>query len=150
MQPYQIPHDAADPVGFSFFYKNKKISITTDLGHTNNKIIKNVMDSDLVILEANHDENMLKAGPYPNYLKKRILGRKGHLSNEDTGHALLEMIKGKVTHVLLAHLSRENNYLISISNRCGYSVRSNGVEASKDIQIDLTYRDRASNFYHIG
>jgi len=150
VQPYQIPHDAADPVGFSFFYKNKKISITTDLGHTNKKIIKNVMDSDLVILEANHDENMLKAGPYPNYLKKRILGRKGHLSNEDTGHALLEMIKGKVTHVLLAHLSRENNYPQLAYQTVVDILKSNGVEAGKDIQIDLTYRDRASNFYHIG
>lgn len=150
VQPYQIPHDAADPVGFSFYYKNKKISITTDLGHTNNKIIKNVMDSDLVILEANHDEEMLKAGPYPSYLKKRILGRKGHLSNEDTGRALLEMIKGKVTHVLLAHLSKENNYPQLAYQTVVDILKSNGVRAGKDIQIDLTYRDRASNFYHIG
>ena len=150
VQPYQIPHDAADPVGFSFFYKNKKISITTDLGHTNKKIIKNVMDSDLVILEANHDENMLKAGPYPGYLKKRILGRKGHLSNEDTGRALLEIIKGKVTHVLLAHLSKENNYPQLAYQTVVDILKDNGVQAGRDIQIDLTYRDRASNFYHIG
>jgi phosphoribosyl 1,2-cyclic phosphodiesterase len=150
IQPYQIPHDAADPVGFSLFYKNKKISITTDLGHTNNKIIKAVMDSDLVILEANHDAEMLKAGPYPMYLKKRILGRKGHLSNEDTGLALLEMIKGKVTHVLLAHLSKENNYPQLAYQTVVDILESNGVQVGKDIQVDLTYRDRASNFYHIG
>ncbi len=150
IQPYQIPHDAADPVGFSLFYKNKKISITTDLGHTNNKIIKAVMDSDLVILEANHDAEMLKAGPYPMYLKKRILGRKGHLSNEDTGQALLELIKGKVTHVLLAHLSRENNYPQLAYQTVAGILESNGVQIGKDIQVDMTYRDRASNFYHIG
>ena len=150
VQPYQIPHDAADPVGFSLFYKNKKISITTDLGHTNSKIIKAVMDSDLVILEANHDADMLKAGPYPMYLKKRILGRKGHLSNEDTGQALLELIKGKVTHVLLAHLSRENNYPQLAYQTVVNILSSNDIQVGKDIQVDMTYRDRASNFYHIG
>ncbi|HZK34177.1 MAG TPA: MBL fold metallo-hydrolase, partial [Bacillota bacterium] len=83
VQAYEIPHDAVDPVGFSFYCNNKKISITTDLGHTNNKLIKTVMDSDMVILEANHDIDMLKSGPYPPMLKRRILGRKGHLSNVD-------------------------------------------------------------------
>jgi len=150
VQPYQIPHDAADPVCFSFYYKNKKISITTDLGHTNKKIIKNVMDSDLLILEANHDENMLMTGPYPAYLKKRIRGRKGHLSNEDTGRALLEIIKGKVTHVLLAHLSKENNYPQLAYQTVADILMENGVQPGKDIQIDLTYRDRASNFYQLG
>jgi phosphoribosyl 1,2-cyclic phosphodiesterase len=150
IQPFQIPHDAADPVGFSFSYKNKKISIVTDLGHTNSKIIKSVMDSDLVILEANHDANMLMAGPYPGYLKKRILGRKGHLSNKDSGQALLEMVKGKVTHVLLAHLSKDNNYPQLAYQTVVDILESNGVQAGRDIQVDLTYRDRASNFYHIG
>lgn len=149
VQPYQIPHDAADPVGFSLFYKNKKISITTDLGYTNSKIIKAVMDSDLVILEANHDAEMLKSGPYPMYLKKRILGRKGHLSNEDAGQALLKMIKGNVTHVLLAHLSRENNYPQLAYQTVVNILESNDIRVGRDIQVDLTYRDRSSNFYHI-
>jgi len=150
VQPYEIPHDAADPVGFSFFYQNKKISIATDLGHTNSKIIKAVMDSDLVVLEANHDLDMLKAGPYPQRLKNRILGKKGHLSNEDSGHALLEMIKGRVTHVLLAHLSMENNYPQLAYQTVVDILENNGVRVGKDILVDMTYRDRASNFYHIG
>lgn len=108
------------------------------------------MDSDLVILEANHDANMLMAGPYPGYLKKRILGRKGHLSNKDSGQALLEMVKGKVTHVLLAHLSKDNNYPQLAYQTVVDILESNGVQAGRDIQVDLTYRDRASNFYHIG
>jgi phosphoribosyl 1,2-cyclic phosphodiesterase len=150
VQPYGIPHDAADPVGYSFYYQNKKISITTDLGHTNSKIIKAVMDSDLVILEANHDLDMLKAGPYPMRLKNRIMGRKGHLSNEDSGKALLEMIKGKVTHVLLAHLSKENNYPQLAYQTVVDILESNGVRVGRDILVDMTYRDRISNFYHIG
>ncbi len=150
VQPYEIPHDAADPVGFSLYYQNKKVSITTDLGHTNSNIIKTVMDSDLVILEANHDLDMLKAGPYPMYLKKRILGKKGHLSNEDSGKTLLELIKGRVTHVLLAHLSKQNNYPQLAYQTVVDILESNGVRVGQDILVDMTYRDRASNFYHIG
>lgn len=147
---YGIPHDAADPVGFCFFYGNKKISITTDLGHTNSKIINTVMDSDLVVLEANHDLNMLQVGPYPWYLKKRIMGKKGHLSNEDAGAALVRMMAGKVSHVLLAHLSRENNF-----PQLAYQTVVNVLEASqikvgKDVKVDMTHRDRASIFYKIG
>ncbi|MGI6537549.1 MAG: MBL fold metallo-hydrolase [Caldicoprobacterales bacterium] len=150
IQPYEIPHDAADPVGFCFYAQNKKISITTDLGHTNSRIIKAVMDSDLVILEANHDSEMLMAGRYPMYLKKRIAGRKGHLSNEDTGKALLEIIKGKAAHILLAHLSKENNYPQLAWQTVTDILESSGVKVGKDIQIDMTYRDKASNFYQIG
>ena len=107
------------------------------------------MDSDLVILEANHDLDMLKAGPYPVYLKKRILGRKGHLSNEDSGKTLLELIKGSVTHVLLAHLSKQNNYPQLAYQTVTDILESNGVRVGRDILVDMTYRDRASNFYHI-
>jgi len=149
IQPYEIPHDAADPVGFCFYHGNKKISITTDLGHTNSRIIKTVMDSDLVVLEANHDLYMLQVGPYPYYLKKRIAGSKGHLSNEAAGLALLEMIKGKVSHVLLAHLSKENNFPQLAYQTVVGLLEKNGVQVGKDIVVDMTYRDRASNFYHI-
>ncbi len=72
------------------------------------------------------------------------------MSNEDTGRALLEIIKGKVTHVLLAHLSKENNYPQLAYQTVVDILKDNGVQAGRDIQIDLTYRDRASNFYHIG
>jgi phosphoribosyl 1,2-cyclic phosphodiesterase len=149
VQPYEIPHDAADPVGFCFYYRGKKVSIATDLGHTNSRIIKTVMDSDLIILEANHDLDMLKAGPYPQRLKNRIMGKKGHLSNKDTGHALLELLKGRVTHVLLAHLSKENNYPQLAWHTVANILKDNSVKIGQDIVLDMTYRDKAGNFYHI-
>lgn len=150
IQPLLVPHDASEPVGFCFYYSSKKISITTDLGHTNNKIIKSVMDSDLVLLEANHDVHMLQVGPYPWLLKKRIMSKKGHLSNEEAGIALVEMAKGKVTHVLLAHLSKENNFPQLAYETVSGILKSNGIKPGKDMVIDMTYRDRVSNFYHIG
>lgn len=150
VSPYEIPHDAADPVGFCFQCRKRKVAIATDLGHTNSKIIKMVMDSDLVILEANHDLEMLKAGPYPQRLKNRILGRKGHLSNEDTGRALLQMLKGRVTHVLLAHLSKENNHPQIAFQTVAGILEAQGVAIGEDIVLDMTYRDKLGNFYHIG
>ncbi len=149
VQPYKIPHDAADPVGFSLCWQRKRISITTDLGHTNSKIIKAVMDSDLVILEANHDLDMLMSGPYPMQLKRRIMSKKGHLSNVDSGKALLELIKGRVTHVLLAHLSKENNYPQLAMDTVTDILEAGGVRVGRDIMLDMTYRDRASNLYHL-
>ncbi|HZJ83689.1 MAG TPA: MBL fold metallo-hydrolase [Clostridia bacterium] len=150
IQPFEIPHDAADPVGFCFYNKGKKISIATDLGHTNSTIINHVMDSDLVVLEANHDVEMLKGGSYPMHLKRRIMSRKGHLSNVDAGLALVQMIKGKLTHVLLAHLSGDNNIPQLAHSTVIEVLRESGIKDGKDIMVDMTYRDRVSNFYHIG
>src|SRR5699024_1503197 len=102
--PFSIPHDAVDPVGFCLHYGNKKISIATDLWYTNKRIVNQIKDSNVVVLEANHDVDMLSSGPYPQYLKRRIMGRKGHLSNIDAGKTAIDLINGNVTHLLLAHL----------------------------------------------
>lgn len=150
IQPFGIPHDAADPVGFCFFNRGKKISIATDLGHTNSRIINTVMDSDLVMLEANHDVEMLMGGSYPGHLKKRILGSKGHLSNTDAGLALVKMITNKLTHVLLAHLSLQNNIPQLAYQTVTEILADSGIENGRDIAVDMTYRDRVSNLYHIG
>lgn len=150
IQSYAVPHDAADPVGFCFYNGNKKISIVTDLGHTNTSIIKMVEGSDLILLEANHDIHMLRMGPYPWPLKKRIMGRYGHLSNEQAGKALVEMLKDRTMYVLLAHLSEENNLPALAYETVTSILVSNGIKVGKDVVIDLTYRNGISNFYHIG
>jgi len=149
VQSYAIPHDAAQPVGFCFYNSNKKISITTDLGHTNTSILNMVADSDLVLLEANHDVHMLQVGPYPWPLKKRIMGMYGHLSNEQAGLTLVGMIRSKMMYVLLAHLSKENNFPELAYETVTGILRSNGIKPGKDVVIDMTYRNGASNFYHI-
>lgn len=150
VEPFSIPHDAKDPVGFCLYYGGKKISIATDLGYTNSRIINTVMDSDLVVLEANHDIDMLESGPYPDRLKKRIRGRKGHLSNEDAGLALVKMIKGRLTQVLLAHLSMQNNIPELAYETVMGVLETNGIKNGEDIMVDMTYRDRVSSLYYIG
>jgi phosphoribosyl 1,2-cyclic phosphodiesterase len=149
IQSYAVPHDAAEPVGFCFYSGNKKISIVTDLGHTNTSIIKMVQDSDLILLEANHDVHMLQMGPYPWPLKKRIMGKYGHLSNEQAGMALVEMLKDRTMYVLLAHLSQENNLPALAYETVTSILVSNGIKPGKDVVIDLTYRNGISSFYHI-
>jgi phosphoribosyl 1,2-cyclic phosphodiesterase len=149
IKPYSIPHDAASPVGFCFFCGKRKVSIATDLGHTNNDIINTIMDSDMVILESNHDMGLLQSGPYPPFLKKRIMGKKGHLSNIDAGNALVEMVKCRVTHALLAHLSKENNLPQLAYNTVKDILLKGGIKVDYDVMLDIAHRNTVGNIYYL-
>ena len=105
-----IPHDAADPVCYSFTAGDKKISVATDLGEYNPIITDFLADSNAMIIEANHDIRMLEVGPYPYPLKQRILGKYGHLSNEAAGSLIRELLSPDVKYIALGHLSAQNNY----------------------------------------
>jgi phosphoribosyl 1,2-cyclic phosphodiesterase len=107
--PFPVSHDAVDPMGYSFMYQDKKISITTDLGHVSSDVIRYLEDSDILIIESNHDENMLWNGPYAWPLKQRIAGESGHLSNRQTAEAIELVYHDQLKYILLAHLSQENN-----------------------------------------
>ena len=91
IMPFAIPHDAAEPSGFSVFVGDCKITMATDIGHMTNKLLEHFDKSDLLYLESNHDIEMLKAGKYPYSLKQRILGHDGHLSNEMAGKTIAYM-----------------------------------------------------------
>jgi len=106
---FSIPHDALDPVGYSFITDNHKLTIATDLGHVTKELEDNLSGSDTVIIEANHDVEMLRNGRYPFYLKKRILGENGHLSNDSCGHLCATLVKKGTCSIWLGHLSAENN-----------------------------------------
>lgn len=106
---FDIPHDAVQPVGFNMYYNGYKCSILTDVGFPGAVLKDRLRDSDCIVLEANHDLDMLSNGNYPQSLKQRIRGNRGHLSNEDAGWMLSNIIANKNVNVLLAHLSQENN-----------------------------------------
>ncbi|MCI8641331.1 MAG: MBL fold metallo-hydrolase [Clostridia bacterium] len=110
IKPFSIPHDAANPFGFSIFKDNKKISIATDIGHITNGILKNLEDSIFVLLEANYDPEVLKFSHYPYPLKTRIASPTGHLSNEIAGKTISYLIKSGLKQALLGHLSKESNF----------------------------------------
>lgn len=109
IHPFEIPHDAAEPVAFAVSSNNAKIAVATDIGHVTRTILNNIKDCNAVLLESNHDVYMLKNGSYPVQLKKRILGKFGHLSNDSAGKLLACIMNDKLKYAFLGHLSKENN-----------------------------------------
>lgn len=109
IHPFSISHDAGDPCGFTIGGNGSRVGIATDLGQVTALVTEHLRGCCLLVLEANHDPQMLNDGPYPWYLKQRIRGRTGHLSNADSGHLLSEIRGAGLTHVVLAHLSETNN-----------------------------------------
>ena len=107
--PMKISHDAAEPVAYRISHGKKKVGIITDLGTYDDYTVESLKGMDALLLEANHDVNMLQVGPYPYHLKKRILGERGHLSNEMAGQLLCSLLHEKLQAVILGHLSKENN-----------------------------------------
>ena len=110
IHPFSVSHDAADPVAYIVSDRNKRIGVVTDLGTYDDYIIDNISGLNAILIEANHDVRMLQAGRYPYPLKQRILGDRGHLSNENSGRLLSAILNDDIEHVFLGHLSAENNY----------------------------------------
>ena len=110
IKSFSIPHDAANPCGFNIFKDNKKISIATDIGHMDNRIINSLEESHFILLESNYDPEILKYSSYPYNLKSRIAGPNGHLSNAMAGKTLSYLLKSGLKSAMLGHLSKENNF----------------------------------------
>ena len=107
---FTIPHDAADPVGYSFRAHGIKVSIATDLGYLPESVKFHLRGSDLLLLEFNHDVEMLKVGPYPWSVKQRVMGRMGHLSNDSAAAFVREELDSRTSALILGHLSEHNNH----------------------------------------
>ncbi|MGO4370228.1 MBL fold metallo-hydrolase [Paenibacillus sp. YIM B09110] len=111
VQSYPISHDAAEPVGYTFEERGEKLSLATDLGYVSEKVKRQIIDSDVLVLESNHDTEMLRMGRYPWNIKRRILSDVGHLSNVAAGEALCELMTDRTKRVYLAHLSLDHNVM---------------------------------------
>ncbi len=109
IHPFSVSHDAADPVGFTIKNKDKKIGIATDLGIATRLVEEHLNSCALLVLEANHDLQMLEIGPYPWEVKQRVRSRLGHLSNEQSRDLLCNVLHESLQHVILAHISETNN-----------------------------------------
>ena len=110
IMPFSIPHDAANPCGFNISNNSKKISIATDIGHITNEILKDLEDSQFILLESNYDTEVLKCSKYPYILKQRIAGPNGHLSNEVASKVINYLLQGNLKNAMLGHLSKESNF----------------------------------------
>lgn len=143
---YKISHDAAAPSGYSLECKNKKACIATDLGFFSTEISKTLEDSDVVLLESNHDVQMLKFGPYPYNLKRRILSNIGHLSNEDCGKAIVNITNSKFKKVILGHLSKTNNYPELAYQTVLNVLTESGIQLNEHLTLSVAKRDMPSNY----
>lgn len=126
--PFSISHDASDPAGITLECESIKIGIATDLGIATNLVKNHLKNSDLLYLESNHDLQMLLNGPYPWHLKQRIKSRTGHLSNTDTKTLIAELKTDRLKHVILAHLSEENNCPQKAAQEVSQSLNASGIQ----------------------
>ncbi|MCC8169181.1 MAG: MBL fold metallo-hydrolase [Oscillospiraceae bacterium] len=146
VRAFDIPHDAANPVGYSFYIDQKKVSVATDIGHMHKSLVENIMKSNIVLLESNHDVDMLQFGPYPFSLKQRILSDTGHLSNENAAQTALQLVNSGTEHIMLGHLSKENNHpeiaLMETYNTLTFA----GVNVGGDVTLQVADRYKATRF----
>lgn len=145
IEPFSISHDAADPVGFNFFCRDNKCSVATDLGFVTDKVKKALALSDILVLESNHDTDMLEQGSYPWSLKKRIMSNRGHLSNIDAAWTIARMSRKAHTHVFLAHMSKENNRPELARETVGNILSSQGLRLGMDVSLHLTFPDQTAS-----
>jgi phosphoribosyl 1,2-cyclic phosphodiesterase len=145
--PFSKSHDADEPVSYLIKNNNKKISIITDIGYCCHNVISGIKESELIVLESNHDPFMLKNGNYPEFLKKRIASDKGHLSNYQAALAVLEHGNKRLQHILLSHLSLNNN-TPQVAMKTFNSILCERTDL-KQLKTWLTYREKPTEIIKI-
>lgn len=146
VNPFSVFHDAGNPVAYTFQSGEQKIGLATDLGSYDDYTIHNLKDSDILFLEANHDVNMLQVGPYPYLLKQRILGARGHLSNVNSARLLCRLLSQKLKYVILAHLSKDNNYPDLAYETVKCELAEHGIDCQGDFLSIANYGTPSSMF----
>lgn len=148
VEAFAIPHDACEPCGFRLWGGGVSLSVCTDLGYFADSVREAITGSDLVLLESNHDPELLKQNPhYSAELKRRILGSHGHLCNEVSSDALMSLAERGTRHFILGHLSGENNTPELALSTAERRAERDGVRNGREVQIDLAWRDRVSGVY---
>lgn len=144
--PFTVSHDAAEPVAYRICCEDKSVAVATDLGYYDEYIVEHLKGLDAVLIESNHDVNMLRTGTYPYYLKQRILGSRGHLSNDNAGRLLGEILHDGMKAVMLGHLSRENNYeSLALATVCAEITKGDNPYRAEDFPIQIAKRDMVSS-----
>ena len=146
---FNVPHDSSDNVGYRIEYQGIIFCIMTDVGYLTDEMRPMISEANYLVLEANYDVEMLKAGPYPEYLKTRIMSEGGHLSNNECGKALAENVSPNLRHVWLCHLSEENNHPELARKTVEQILRSYGIVAGKDFQLDVLKRKTPTGIFRL-
>ena len=147
--PFEVPHDSTDNVGYMITCDDLNFCIITDIGHVTDTIKSYVQKANYLVIEANHDMEMLLGGPYPQYLKTRISGPYGHLCNHDCGLTIAENATPGLRHVWLCHLSEENNHPELARITVEQVLRQYGIIAGKDFQLEILKRKTPSGVFQL-
>ena len=147
--PFGVPHDSTDNVGYFVECEGVTFCLITDVGHITEEMHDFIGRSNYLVIEANHSEEMLLQGHYPQYLKDRILGPNGHLSNVACGHALADYASPGLRHVWLCHLSEENNHPELARKTVEQILRSKGIVVGKDFELEVLRRKTPREIYKL-
>lgn len=143
-------HDSKHCCGFSISNNDAKISISTDIGYMSKEVLSHLLNSNLVYLEANHDEHLLLDNPnYPAFLKQRILGKNGHLSNKMSAETIKTLATNNVRQIILSHLSEENNSPNLAYNFIKDKLKESNIIEGQDIFIDVARQDKVGTLFNI-
>lgn len=142
VRPFSTPHDSCDCTGYRVeFTTGASAAIATDLGYISDEVSEMLLGCNAVVLESNYDKGMLQNGPYPYFLKKRIMGDKGHLSNEECSNFLPVLVRSGLSRIILAHLSRENNLPELARITASSSLETFGMKDGIDYLLSVALRD---------
>ncbi|MCR4919183.1 MAG: MBL fold metallo-hydrolase [Prevotella sp.] len=147
--PFRVPHDSTDNVGFQIMWNNVCFVIITDAGCVTEEMAEHIRQANYLVIEANHDIEMLDNGPYPRILKERIKSDTGHLSNTACAQAVLQNATPKLRHVWLCHLSQENNHPVLAQKTMEATLRNNGIIVGIDFKLDVLRRRGVTGVYYL-
>ena len=147
--PFEVPHDSTDNVGYIIEIDDITFCLLTDVGHVTTDIENAVSKANYLVVESNHDEQMLRDGKYPAFLKGRISSQRGHLSNRETGDLLSNHATPALRHVWLCHLSHENNHPELARKTVEDVLRQHGIIAGVDFNLEVLSREKPSNVYEL-
>lgn len=149
VSPFHVPHDSLDNVGYKFQYGGRTFCLMTDVGHITDEMSQMINNADYLVIEANYDEEMLWTGNYPDYLKRRVSGGTGHLSNKKCAQAIIEHASDRLRHVWLCHLSQENNHPELARKTVELQLKETGKDVFSRLKIDVLRRNVPSNIFEL-
>lgn len=149
VESFPTPHDTAQSVGYTVSAGGRKAAVVTDLGHVTQAVADAVAGAQLVVAEANHDVEWVRSGPYPYFLKERILGARGHLSNEAGADLACQAVCAGARTLVLAHLSAENNTPQRAYDTVEASLIRMGAQVGRDVVLEVAPRAAASRWYAV-
>ena len=149
IESFPTSHDAAESVGYALSAGGRKAAVVTDLGYVTEAVLRGIRGADLLVAEANHDVEWVQSGPYPYHLKARILGDRGHLSNEAGAELAWTAVEGGARTVVLAHLSHENNTPARAHEVVRGVLERRGAAVGRDVALEVAPRSEKSRRYTV-